>query len=49
MHKPESILENETHKPHWDFERKIIHLIPVKKKVLAVKWILLFPRTAEWK
>ena len=31
MHKPESVLENETHKILWDFEIKTDHLIPARR------------------
>ena len=30
MHKPESVLENETYKTLWDFEIQIDHCIPTK-------------------
>ena len=31
MHKPESVLENETHKILWDFEIQTDHLIPARR------------------
>ena len=31
MHKPESVLENGTHKGPWDFEKQTGHLIHEKK------------------
>ena len=36
MHKPESILENETHKILKDFEIQIDHLIPARRPILAI-------------
>ena len=30
MHNPESVLENETHKLHWDFEIRMDHLITAR-------------------
>ena len=35
MHKPESVLENETHKILWDFEIKTDHLIPARRPDLV--------------
>ena len=35
MHKPESVLENETHKILWDFEIQTDHLIPTRKPDLV--------------
>ena len=32
MHNPESVLENETHKLLWDFERQTNHLILVRTR-----------------
>ena len=59
MLKPESIVENETHKIIWNFEIQIDHLIPArrpdlaivnqKKRELAVQWILLIQQTTERK
>ena len=49
MHKPVSVLENETHKPRWDFEIQTDHLISTRrpdqiinknKRGLANLWIL---------
>ena len=31
MHKPESILENKTHKILWDFEIQTDHAIPARR------------------
>ena len=31
MHKPESVLENKTHKLHWDFEIQTDHLISARR------------------
>ena len=36
MHKPESILENETHKILWDFEIQSHHLIPARRPNLVI-------------
>ena len=36
MHKPESVLKNETHKILWDFEIKTDHLIPAKRLDLVL-------------
>ena len=36
MHKLESVLENETHKIHWDFTIQIDHLIPTKRPDLVI-------------
>ena len=36
MHKPESVLENETHKILWDFEIKTDHSIPAKRPDLVL-------------
>ena len=36
MHKPESVLENETHKILWDFEIKTDHLIPARRPDLVL-------------
>ena len=58
MHKPESVLENKTHKILCDFEIQTDHLIPARKPDLVLiyekkknvsKCILPFQRTAEWK
>ena len=42
MHKPEPVLENETHKILWDLEIQMAQLIPVRwlDQELAVSWIL---------
>ena len=31
MHEPESMLENETHKILWDFEKQTDHFTPARK------------------
>ena len=31
MLKPESVLKNETHKIHWDFEIQTNYLIPIRR------------------
>ena len=59
MNKPESMLENETHKVLEGFERETdqlilprrldLVLINEKKKELVFSWILLFRPTIEWK
>ena len=36
MHKPESILENETHEILWDFDIQTGHLIPVRRLDLVL-------------
>ena len=36
MHKPESVLENATHKILWDFEIKTDHLIPARRPDLVL-------------
>ena len=36
MPKPESVLENETHKILWDFEIKTDHLIPARRPDLVL-------------
>ena len=36
MHKPESVLENETHKILWDFEIQTDHLIPARRPDLVL-------------
>ena len=36
MHNPESVLQNETHKPLWDFETKTDHLIPARRLDLMI-------------
>ena len=36
MHKPESVIENETHKILWDFEIKTDHLIPARRPDLVL-------------
>ena len=36
MHKPESVLENETHKIFWDFEIKTDHLISARWQDLVI-------------
>ena len=36
MHKPESVLENETDRILWDFEIQTDHLIPLKRPELVV-------------
>ena len=36
MHKPESVLENETHKILWDFKIQTDHLIPARRPDLVV-------------
>ena len=33
MHKPESVLENETHKTLYDFEMQTDHPIPTQKNL----------------
>ena len=35
MHKPESVLENEMHNIHWDFEIQMDHLIPTSRPRLT--------------
>ena len=32
MHDPESVLENETHKLHWDFEIQLDYLISARRQ-----------------
>ena len=36
MHKPESVLENETHKILWDYEIQTDHLIPARRPDLVL-------------
>ena len=36
MHKPESVLENEMHKIHWNFEIQMDHLIPTRRPYLEL-------------
>ena len=36
MHKPESVLENETHKFLWDFEIQVDQLIPDRSPDLGI-------------
>ena len=36
MHNPEYVLENETHKPLWDFEIQTDHLISAKRPGLVI-------------
>ena len=36
MHKPESVLDNETHKSLWDFEVQTDHFIPARRSNLAI-------------
>ena len=36
MHKPESVLENETHKILWDFEIQTDHQIPARRPDLVM-------------
>ena len=36
MHKPESILENETHKILWDLEIQRDHLVPIRRPELVL-------------
>ena len=36
MHKPESVLENETHKLYWGFEIQTDHLISAKRPDLII-------------
>ena len=36
MRKSESVLENETHKPFWDFEIQTDHLIAVRRPDLVI-------------
>ena len=36
MHKPESILENETHKILWDFDVQTDHQIPARRPDLVL-------------
>ena len=36
IHKPESVLENGTHKILWDFEIQTDHLIPARKADLEL-------------
>ena len=36
MHKPESVLENETHKILCDFEIQTDHLIPARRPDLTI-------------
>ena len=36
MHNPESILENERHNVHWDFEIKTDHLISARQPDLVM-------------
>ena len=37
IHKPESVLENETHKILWDFKIQTGHLIPARKPDQVIK------------
>ena len=37
MHKPEPVLENETHLILWDFEIQTDHLLPTKRVELVIK------------
>ena len=36
MHELESVLENETHKFHWDFEIQTDHLISARRPDLVI-------------
>ena len=36
MHKPETVLKNETPKIHWDFEIQTNHLIPARRPDLVL-------------
>ena len=36
MHNPESVLKNEKHKRHWDFEKQTDHLILARRPDLVV-------------
>ena len=36
MHNPEFVLENETHKPLWDFEIQTDHLISARRQDLVI-------------
>ena len=36
MHNPESVLENETHKLHWDFDIQTDHLISARRPNLII-------------
>ena len=36
MHKPKSVLENETREIHWDFEIQTDHLIPARRSNLMI-------------
>ena len=53
MHKPGSVLENDTHKPLWDFDRQTDHRISARrqktkqKRELARLWTLLSRLTTE--
>ena len=58
MHKPKTILENETHEIFWNFEKQTDPLILTKgpdlvlidkKKESVIKWNGLFWQTSEWK
>ena len=55
-HKPELVLEIETHKILRDYEIQTDHLIPARRpdlvliwKKIAFYWILLFQRITVWK
>ena len=37
MDKPQSIVENETYRIHWDFEIRKDHLIPARRLVMIDK------------
>ena len=56
MHNPKFVLENEKHKPLWDFDIQTDHLnsarrpdivIIIKTRELAELWTLLFQLTTE--
>ena len=36
MDKPKSVLENQTHKIHWDFKIQTNHIIPVRRPNLEL-------------
>ena len=36
MHKPESVIEDKTHKISWDFETQKDHLISAKRKYIVI-------------
>ena len=46
-HKPESVLENETHKILWHFEMQTDHLIPARRTLLSQQTIGLKPKKVK--